>query len=178
MPEEERETTVRFARRPDAAAIARIYNQGIEERGATFETEPRTPEQIERELDDKAGRYPALVAERGGEVVAWAWLGPYRPRACYAGIAEFSVYVDRSARGTGAGKQVLAGLLAAAEEAGFWKVLSRVFPGNAGSRGLCRSLGFREVGTYRNHAKLDGVWCDVVIVERLLGEAAAGQSMD
>ena len=56
----------------------------------------------------------------------------------------------------------------AAKEAGFWKLLSRVFVENQASRRLIQSLGFREVGVYEKHAKLDGVWRDVVIVERLL----------
>jgi L-amino acid N-acyltransferase YncA len=162
----------RSATPDDAAAIAEIYNQGIEERVATFETEPRSVEQMAAWLAEKAGRYPVIVAERGGTIVAWAAAGSYRPRACYDGVAEFSVYADRAARGTGAAAAVLQGLIDASAQAGFWKLVSRVFPENGPSRGLCRKLGFREVGTYRRHAKLDGVWRDTVIVERLLGEAA------
>src|ERR671914_2290599 len=92
---------VRPARLDDAAAIARIYNQGIEERIATFETEPRSAEQIAQQLAEKGDRYPTVVVERAGEVVAWAGVSSYRSRPCYAGIGEFSVYVDRNARGTG-----------------------------------------------------------------------------
>lgn len=164
---------VRAARRDDAAAIARIYNQGIEDRVATFETEPRAPAQIEAILLEHGDRYPAVVVERAGTVVAWAWAGSYRPRACYDGVAEVSVYVAREARGTGAGTAALQGLIAAAERAGFWKLVSRVFPENTASRALCRRLGFREVGVYRRHARLDGAWRDCVVVERLLGEALA-----
>jgi phosphinothricin acetyltransferase len=155
----------------DAAAIAGIYNQGIEERVATFETELRTVEQMTAWLAEKAGRYPVVVAERDGRVVAWAAASSYRSRDCYAGIAEFSVYADRGTRGTGAGQATLQGLIDACEAAGFWKLVSRIFPENVASRGLCKKLGFREVGVYHRHAKLDGVWRDTVIVERLLGEA-------
>jgi phosphinothricin acetyltransferase len=168
------ETIVRPARLEDAAAIARIYNQGIAERIATFETEPRTVEQMTAWLEEKQGRYPVIVAERGGRVLAWAGVGPYRPRACYDGIAEFSVYADREARGTGAAQAALQGLIDACEQAGFTKLVSRIFPENARSRGLCRKVGFREVGTYIRHGKLDGEWRDTVIVERLLGEALEG----
>lgn len=94
----------------------------------------------------------------------------YRPRECYAGIAEVSVYVDRAFRRQGAGRMALSKLIALAEAAGFWKLLSRIFPENHASRSLIRSLGFREVGLYEKHGALDGVWKDVVIVERLIPE--------
>jgi phosphinothricin acetyltransferase len=100
--------------------------------------------------------------------VAFASTSHYRDRSCYAGIAEFSVYVRRDWRGQGAGRITLETLLQQAEQAGFWKLVSRVFVENITSRTLLRSLGFREVGVYEKHAQLDGVWRDVVIVERLL----------
>ncbi len=161
----------RLATLEDAAAIVRIYNQGIEERIATFETEPRTAEQIEAQLHEKGDRYPTVVVERDGEIVAWAGFGSYRNRPCYAGIGEHSVYVAREARGIGAGLAALQALLAAAEQRGFWKLVSRIFPENVGSLALHRKAGFREVGVYQRHAKLDGEWRDCVIVEKLLGEA-------
>lgn len=155
----------------DAAAIARIYNQGIEDRAATFETRPRTPDDVAEWFD---GIHPIVVAERDREVVAFADTSSYRPaRACYASVAEFDVYVDRDHRGQGVGREVMEALIREAEAAGLTKLLSRVFVDNAASRGLLRSVGFSEVGVYRRHAKLDGRWRDVVIVERLLGEAAA-----
>ncbi len=166
--------TTRLATEGDAAAIARIYNQGIEERIATFETEPRTAEQIADQLREKGERYPTVVAEQEGEVVAWAGTSSYRARACYDGIAEYSVYVDRAARGIGAGRAVLEALFVEAERRGLWKLLSRIFPENVASLALCRATGFREVGVYRRHGKLEGEWRDTVIVEKLLGEAAEG----
>jgi len=162
----------RAARREDADAIARIYNQGIEDRVATFETEPRTAADIERLLDDRLDHYPAIVVEREGEVVAWASAGSYRARQCYDPIAEHSVYVDRDQRGTGVGRIALEALCDEAERLGFLKLVSRIFPENAASLALHRKVGFREVGVYRRHGKLDGQWRDCVIVEKLLGEAA------
>lgn len=164
----------RPARREDAAAIASIYNQGIEERIATFETKPRSPADIITALQERGERFPTIVAERDGQVVAVAWASLYRSRPCYAGIAEFSVYTERAARGMGAGKAALSALLDACEGRGYWKVVSRIFPENIASRALCRRLGFREVGVYRRHGRLDGVWRDCVVVERLLGEASGG----
>ncbi len=168
--------TSRLAGIDDAAAIARIYNQGIEERIATFETEPRSTEQIVAQLAERGDRYPTVVAERDGAVVAWAGASGYRSRPCYAGIAEYSVYVDRAARGIGAGKAVLLALFEACEQRGFWKLVSRIFPENTASLALCRATGFTVVGTYRRHGKLDGQWRDCVIVEKLLGEAAEDAS--
>jgi L-amino acid N-acyltransferase YncA len=162
----------RGARREDAAAIARIYNQGIEDRIATFETESRTTADMARLLDERLGRYPAVVVERGGQVVAWASAGTYRARPCYDPIAEHSVYVDRDHRGTGVGRIALEALCAEAQRLGFLKLVSRIFPENVASLALHRKVGFREVGIYRRHGKLDGEWRDCVIVEKLLGEAS------
>ena len=149
----------------DAAAIAGIYNQGIEERIATFETRPRSADEVRSWF---GGRHPVVVVEENDSVVAFAAASEYRSRGCYAGVAEFSVYTDRGARGRGAGGMAMEALIGAAERAGFWKLVSRVFVENGPSRGLLRAAGFREVGVYEKHARLSGVWRDVVIVERLI----------
>jgi phosphinothricin acetyltransferase len=156
----------------DAAAIAEIYNQGIEDRVATFETEPRTAESVRTVLRSNDSRYPAVVVIGADRVLGFAWTSEYRPRDAYAGVAEFSVYVARSARGQGVGRLAMEALLTEAERRGLWKLVSRIFPENAPSRRLCAALGFREVGVYRRHGQLDGRWMDCVIVERLLGPAA------
>ncbi|MDQ6800254.1 MAG: arsinothricin resistance N-acetyltransferase ArsN1 [Acidobacteriota bacterium] len=155
----------RRATTSDAAAIARIYNAGIDERIATFETRHRTAADVEQWFD---GLHPIVVIEENDEVIAFASTSTYRPRDCYAGIAEFSVYAARASRGAGAGRAAMLALFDAARDAGFWKLVSRVFVENAASRRLLQSVGFREVGTYEHHAKLDGVWRNVVIVEKLL----------
>ncbi len=156
---------VRPAVQNDAAAIARIYNEGIEDRVATFETDLRTPADILRWFD---GVHPIVVVEDESGVIAFASTSTYRPRECYAGIAEFSVYVARAARGRGAGRVAMIGLIREAERAGFRKLVSRVFPENTASLNLLRSVGFREVGRYEKHGRLDGAWRDTVIVERLI----------
>ena len=151
----------------DAPDITRIYNEGIEDRLGTFETRLRTEADVRAWFDD---RHPVLVVEAGGEVVAFASTSTYRARDCYRGIAEFSVYVARGHRGRGAGRVAMAALIEAAARAGFWKLVSRVFVENTASRRLLAAAGCREVGTYYQHATLDGIWRDVVIVERLIPE--------
>lgn len=156
----------RAASPADAPSLTRIYNEGIEDRLGTFETRPRTSAEVTAWFD---GRHPIVAVENaGGEVVAFASTSSYRARECYAGVAEFSVYVARAARGQGAGRVAMEALISAAAAAGFWKLVSRVFVENTPSRRLLASVGFREVGIYRSHAKLDGQWRDVVIVERLI----------
>ena len=161
---------VRPATPADADVIARIYNDGIDDRVATFETAHRSAADIRVWFN---GTHPVVVVEDGpvdevGRVIAFASTSVYRPRDCYRGIAEFSVYVAREARGRGVGRIAMNGLFEAARAAGFWKLVSRVFVENTASRRLLASVGFREVGTYEKHGMLDGTWRDVVIVERLL----------
>jgi L-amino acid N-acyltransferase YncA len=155
----------RLATLNDAPFLAAIYNEGIEDRVATFETRPRSVDDVRGWFD---GRHPIIVVEEDGKILAFASTSMYRPRDCYAGIAEVSVYVAREFRRRGAGRIALSELIKQAQAKGFWKLLSRVFPENKASRALIRSLGFREVGVYEKHGQLDGVWRDVVIVERHL----------
>jgi L-amino acid N-acyltransferase YncA len=161
----------RAATEADAEAICAIYNEGIAGRTATFETRPRTVDEIRAWF---AGGRPIVVVEDGGRVIGFAAASGYRPRDCYRGVAEFSVYVAGADRGRGAGRAAMDALVDAAERAGLWKLVSRVFVENVASRRLLAAAGCREVGVYRRHARLDGEWRDVVIVERLLGPAADG----
>ena len=161
----------RSATLADAAAIAAIYNEGIADRVATFETEPRSVAQIAEWF---SGRRIVVVAETGKEgLVAFAASLPYSDRPCYSGIGEFSVYVRRDYRHRGAGRAVLAALMEAATAAGLHKLTSWVFPENLASRALLKRLGFEEIGIHRRPGKLDGYWRDCVIVERLLDTGSA-----
>ena len=161
---------VRPAEPADTDAVAAIYNHGIAERQATFETRARRPQEVAAWLEE--GR-PFLVAtDDDGSVLGFARVSPYSMRRAYAGVGEHGVYVDPAARGRGVGQALMEALARAAEAAGYYKLTSRVFTTNAASLALHRACGFTEVGVQRRHGRLDGEWKDTVLVERLLGEAA------
>jgi phosphinothricin acetyltransferase len=164
----ETELDIRGAVREDAVAIASIYNEGIRQRVATFEVRERTSHDVLGWLDRDP--HPVLVAAQEGDVLGWIAGAPYRPRACYAGITDFSVYVRGSARRRGIGDSLMSAFAERCLAAGLWKIVGRIFPENEASLALCRRHGFRVVGVYHRHGRLDGAWRDVVLVERLLGD--------
>jgi phosphinothricin acetyltransferase len=155
----------RAATLEDADAICVIYNEGIAARTATFETAPRSVDDVRAIIVEAK---PIVVVERRERVVAFAKTSATSSRACYAKNLDFSVYVASDSRGIGAGRSAMLELVRRAREAGFWKLVSGVFTDNAASRAMLRRVGFREVGTYEKHGQLDGEWRDVVIVELLL----------
>jgi L-amino acid N-acyltransferase YncA len=163
--------TIRAARPEDAAAVAAIYNAGIAGRQATFETRPREPDEISAWLE--RGQ-PFLVAQDGDRgILGFARATPYSDRPFYAGVGEHTVYVDAAARGHGLGRRLLDELAVEAERRGLYKLTSRIFTTNAASRAVHRAAGFEEIGVTRFHGRLDGEWKHCVIVDRLLGDAAA-----
>ena len=161
---------VRPAAPADAAEVAAIYNEGIADRVATFETRERSPDEAAAWLGDGL---PFIVATVAGTVVGWARVAPYSDRCVYAGVGEHGVYVARAARGNGVGRRLLGEICLAAETAGLYKLTSRIFADNASSIAAHRAAGFDVVGVQRRHGRLDGRWKDCVLVERLLGDAAA-----
>jgi L-amino acid N-acyltransferase YncA len=158
---------IRPARPADTRAVADIYNEGIETRLATFETEPRSAPDVEAWL--AAGeRLPLLVAEEDGVVLGWARILAYSDRPVYAGVGEVSVYVTESARGRGIGHGLLEALQQRAAELDYWKLVGKLFTENAASAAMVRRCGWRDVGMHLRHSRLDGDWRDVLLVERLL----------
>ncbi len=162
---------VRPARPEDARDIARIHNQGIEERSATFETELRRPEQVATRI--AIADQPVMVAERDGRVIGWASVSRENNRCAQAGVGEYTIYIDRSARGAGVGVPLLEALVACAAERGYWKLIGRIFATNESSLALARRCGFYDVGVHRRHGRIAGEWMDVLVVERLVGDAGA-----
>jgi L-amino acid N-acyltransferase YncA len=159
---------LRLATGPDAAAIALIYNQGIEDRLATLETELRTPEERRQWLSARSPRHPVVVAEDGGVVIGWGSLNPFSARAAYRFVADFSVYVEQSWRGRGVGRVLLTRLIELGREHGYHKLVLSAFPLNRAGVALYERLGFRTVGIYREQGMLDGQWVDTIIMEKLL----------
>jgi len=142
--------------------VRTIFEEGIGTGQATFETE--VPEWMvwDREhLPD-----PRLVAVDAGEVVGWAALSPVSGRCVYGGVSEVSVYVTAAARGRGVGRLLLRELVQGSERAGIWTLQAGIFTGNETSIRLHRSCGFREVGVRERLGALNGVWRDVLLMER------------
>jgi L-amino acid N-acyltransferase YncA len=146
----------------DWTAVEAIYEEGIATREATFETSAPTWD----EFASGRHREHRFVAVDGGRVVGWAALSPTSSRACYAGVAEHSVYVTEDARGRGVGHALMNALLASADAGGIWTIQTSVFPENEASLALHERLGFRVVGRRERIAQLDGVWRDTILLER------------
>jgi len=162
------DVSTRLATPDDAAAICTIYKQGIEDRIATLETEPRTPEERRQWMGARAARHPVVVAVTGGPVVGWGSLNAFNPRPAYDNVVDLSVYVERGWRGRGVGRALLQHLLPLARTLGYHKMVLATFPFNEAGVALYQKVGFRPVGVYREQGRLDGRWVDVLIMERLL----------
>ena len=152
---------IRAFEEEDWPQVASIYAEGIATGDATFEVEVPTWERW-----NAAHPSLRLVAEIDGDVVGWAALSPYADRHCYRGVAEESVYVAESARGSGVGRKLLSALIEHAEAGGYWTLLAGIFPENAASLALHSSAGFRVLGVHERLGERDGVWRDVVLLER------------
>ena len=156
---------IRALAEDDWPAVAAIYAEGIATRNATFET--AVPSWEAWNASHQAEH--RLVAEEGGRVVGWAALSPVSDRCCYAGVAENSVYVAAEARGRGIGRALLEQLISATEAAGLWTIETGIFPENEASVALHERCGFRVVGVRKRLGQLDGVWRDVLLLERRSG---------
>jgi len=161
---------IREATAADAAAIATIYNEGIADRVATLETEPRSAEERAAWLASRGARYPVLVATDADATVAgWGSLNQFNPRPAYDHVADFSLYVARERRGQGLGGALLGALEERARELGFHKLVLSAFPTNKPGLRLYERHGFALVGIYREQGMLDGRWVDTMVMEKLLG---------
>jgi phosphinothricin acetyltransferase len=160
--------TLRPAVESDTTAICEIYNQGIEDRLATLESEMRTPQERRQWLAARGPRHPVVVADDDGRVIAWGSLNAFNPREAYRHVADFSIYVERAYRGKGVGRQLLAHLIDLARALGYHKMVLSAFPFNGAGMALYERMGFRTVGIYREQGLLDGRWVDTIVMEKLL----------
>ncbi len=146
----------------DWPLVAAVYEEGIRTGHATFETRiPSWPEWDSAHLPE-----PRLVARLDGELVGWAALSPVSSRCVHAGVAEVSIYVGERARRRGVGSALLRALVLSSERAGIWTMQAGIFPENRASIALHHVCGFRTVGVRERLGRLDGVWRDVVLLER------------
>ena len=159
---------LRLATVDDAPALQRIYNHEVENSTVTFDLVPRTLEEQQQWITDRDGAHGIVVAELDGEVVGYASLSPFRPKAAYRTTVENSVYVDEQARGKGVGRALLDEIVALAEARGFHTVIAHIVAGHDASIALHHACGFRVVGTEREVGRKFGRWLDVVVMQRML----------
>ncbi len=161
---------VRRAAEGDASQIADIYNQGIDERSATFVTTHVTCQEMLHTIKSQSKKYPILVAtsKKSENILGWASISLYSPRPCYDGIGEVSVYIDKKHRRRGIGQALAEAIYSEAEKLGYWKLMVRIFAFNNASTALFKKEGYVEAGFHPKHGKLDGKWIDVLELERLI----------
>ncbi len=165
---------IRSAQPGDAAAIARIYNQGIRAGLATFETGERSPAERESWLQNRPPRFRVLVADSLSGVRGWVSLNPFSPRAAYRFVADVSIYVDESVRGQGLGGRLLETVMTVARQEAFHKLVLTLFPENQAARKLYLGHGFAPVGILHQQGKINGHWRDTEVMECILGDGVAG----
>lgn len=160
--------TIRPASGDDAAAIGAIYDEAAASGVATFATGPHTEQERREWLTAREWRAPVWCGLIGEEIVGWSALAPFSHRPWYSGVAEYTVYVAAGRHGQGIGRRMLGALADEAPAYGYWKLVGMILADNAAGLSLARAAGFREVGTHRAHARREGLWRDVTIVERHL----------
>ena len=166
---------IRDATADDASTIARVYNQGIEDRVATLETQLRSADERAAWLAARGPRHPVLVAlDAQGTLLGWASLNAFNPRPAYDHVADLSVYVAREQRGRGVGETLLDALEARARAIGYHKLVLAAFPTNGRGMRLYERRGFRTVGIYREQGWLDDHWVDVIVMEKILADEPPG----
>lgn len=164
--------TVRDASAADAAACAEIYAPYVTETAISFETEPPAPETMRARIEAALREYAWLVLEDGGEVVGYAYGGPYKERAAYRRSCEVSIYLKMSLRRTGGGRLLYATLFERLAARGYSTAVAGVALPNAASVGIHTSMGFELVGVFRKIGWKNDAWHDVAWYQRSLSDPA------
>jgi L-amino acid N-acyltransferase len=159
---------LRLAELADSEAIRLIYNREVTESNVTFDLVPRTLQQQQAWLQDRAGVHVAVVAVEDGQVIGFGSLSPYRDRPAYRTTVEDSVYVHRDHQGRGVGRALLSNLVEVATAHGFHAMMARIVGGHEASIALHRAVGFEMVGTEREVGRKFHRWQDVVLMQKLL----------
>jgi phosphinothricin acetyltransferase len=163
--------SLRLARLKDVPAITAIYNDAVKKTTGTFDTDAKTLAQQKAWFRHHGPKHPVIVAEKGGQVLAWASLSPWSDRCAYARSVEISVYVSENARGKGLGGALMDDMLKRAKAAGARQMLARIAEGNAVSLKLHEKRGFIEVGRLRRVGEKFGKVLDVHILQASLEPA-------
>jgi len=150
-----------------AEQVLAIYQAGIDEGDATFET--AAPDWAEFTRTRLPGHRFVALDDASGAVLGWVAVSPTSRRDVYRGVVEHSVYVHPAARGRTIGGRLLSALIASAEAAGVWTIQSGIFPENTASIALHQAAGFRVVGRRERLARHHGRWRDVLLIERRSG---------
>ena len=153
---------IRQFKEADYLAVQRIYQQGIDTRNATFQNTVKTWD----EWDSSMLPHCRLVAGEHNDVLGWAALSSVSSRAVYSGVAEVSLYVANEAKGKGVGQALMSALIVESEKCNIWMLQSAIFPENLASLAVHKNNGFRQLGVREKLAQMDGVWRDVVFMER------------
>jgi L-amino acid N-acyltransferase YncA len=164
----------------DLPAIAAIYGWHVQHGTGTFELDAPDADEMGRRRDAVlANGLPWIVAERGGDVLGYAYANHFRPRRAYRFCVEDSIYLADTARGQGLGKLLLAELMARCQAAGARQMLAVIGDAaNAGSVGVHRALGFEHTGVLKSAGWKFDRWLDVVLMQRALGEGDATAGRD
>ena len=162
----------------DLPAVHDIYAHAVTHGTGTFELEVPDPAEMARRRDDVLSKgLPWLVAERGGQVLGYAYASPFRPRPAYRFSVEDSIYLHPQAQGAGVGRALLAELVARCQAAGARQMLAVIGDSaNAGSIGVHRALGFQPCGLLQSVGWKFGRWLDVVLMQRSLGAGATREA--
>lgn len=159
---------IRPAKETDLTNILEIYNQGIIDRVATLEVEEKDLKYMTKWFQNRSGKHAILVAEKKHTFVGWVSLNPYSYRPVYDSVADLSIYISRSYRGQGIGKVLLSSIEKKAVQSGIHKIVLFTFPFNKLGQGLYASMGYREVGIFKEQGKIDGRYVDVMAMEKIL----------
>ncbi|KAB2590391.1 GNAT family N-acetyltransferase [Streptomyces arboris] len=146
-----------------ADEVIAIYQAGVDEGNATFETVAPTWQQFDAA---KLPEHRFAALDEGGRVLGWVAATKVSDRCAYAGVVEHSVYVHPDARGRGIASALLRALVESTEAAGIWTIQSGIFPENSASLAVHARAGFRVIGTRERVGRHHGVWRDTVLVER------------